>query len=98
MTAPEFREAVIAAYRSLTGLEPPGVLVNGDEKAGFTVMFSTTVFGREPSAIVDEFRSAAMVQAVAAAAPAVTVIGRKMTAEELLREQLRATSNPPVDS
>lgn len=64
MTAAEFREAVIAAYRETAGVEPPSVRVTGDEKAGFTVTFTTTIWSRDwqPAEVVNGFRAAAGVQ------------------------------------
>jgi hypothetical protein len=96
VTEAEFREAVIAAYRDLTGVEPPDVLVKGDEKAGFTVTFSTSVFGHDAEAIVRDFRSAAMVMAVTerASVELSKALGEQATAEQLFRVQLQAAGTP----
>lgn len=62
MTAAEFREAVVSAYRENVGLEPPDVRVTGDEQSGFTVHFTTAVWTRDALNAVVEFRRAAFVQ------------------------------------
>lgn len=91
MTAAEFREAVVAAYRELTGVEPPIVVAKGDDGGPFTVTFTTVVWGGDPAVIVREFRSAAMVQAVSTAAnvEASKALGQQGTAEDLFRLQLQ---------
>ena len=96
MTASEFREALIAAFRDLTGVEPPSIEVKGDEKAGFTATFATAVYGRDPSAMVRDFRSAALLFSTAnrANVEASKALGQQATAEDLFRLQLMAAQNP----